>query len=296
MASAAPNLRRSLGLAPIAWFAIVLYAAFLVYPLLQSVYLSFTNKSPLLASSQFVGLKNYIALFSDAELWQALAFTGITVVSVTVVANAAGLSLALLYNRQRGHYKVMRTLVFIPQVLSGVIVAFIWKSILTEGGLLNSTLLRIGIIHQPVDWLGTSTLASVSVCLVVTWITIGFATVVYTASLQSVPPELYEAARMDGAGTFRRFSSVTFPMIAPGMTISVVLSLITTFKLYDVVAVLTGGGPAGSTQTAAFYLIKQAFTDNKFGYSSAIAIFVLILTSAVAYLVTSLLRRRETEL
>jgi ABC-type sugar transport system permease subunit len=273
-----------------------LYALFLLYPLLQSLLTSFTDRSPLKAHSSFVGLENYTAMLSDHRLHDSLRFTAVVVVVVTVVANAVGLGFAMLLNRGGRHYRAMRTLVFLPQVLSGVIVAFIWRSILTQDGLLNSALGRVGITDQPIAWLGTPGLATFAICLTVSWITIGFATVVYTASLQSVPAELYEAARMDGAGAAGRFRHVTFPMIAPGTTITVVLCLITTFKLYDVVAVLTGGGPAESTRTTAYYLVQVAFTNNKFGYSSAIAMLLLALTAVVAYGTTAILRRREADL
>jgi ABC-type sugar transport system permease subunit len=285
--------RRSLGLAPIAWTAMGLYVLFLLYPIVQSILTSLTNKNPLKPTSTFVGLDNYAELFTDGRLFTSLRFTLIVVIVVTVVANVLGLGFALLLNRPGFNYRVMRTLIFIPQVLSGVIVAFIWRSILTQNGLLNTVLQNSGITHEPISWIGTADLATLSICAAVSWMTIAFATVVYTASLQSVPAELYEAARMDGANAVGRFRHVTFPMIAPGMTISVVLCLITTFKLYDVIAVLTGGGPANSTRSTAFYLISVAFTNNRFGYASAIAIMLLVLTAAVAYGVTALLRRRE---
>ena len=288
--------RRVFGLVPIAWIAIALYATFLIYPIIQNILTSLTDRNPLQAKSSFIGLANYGELFTDQALLGSLAFTGIVVVAVTVVANVVGLLFALLLNKPTRNFRIMRTLIFIPQVLSGVVTAFIWRSILTQDGLLNTTLQNLGIIKAPISWIGTPFLATLSVCTVVSWITIAFATVVYTASLQSVPAELYEAARMDGASAVRRFWNVTFPMIAPGMTISVVLCLITTFKLYDVIAVLTGGGPANSTQSTAFYLINEAFTENRFGYSSAIAIFLLIVTAIVAYGLTALLRRREAEL
>jgi ABC-type sugar transport system permease subunit len=288
--------RRFSGLLPIAWIAIALYATFLLYPILQNVITSFTNSSPLSATSSFVGFANYAELFTDPALQSSLIFTLIVVVVVTVVANAVGLLFALLLNRPTTGFRVMRTLIFIPQVLSGVIVAFIWRSILTQDGLLNSALMNLGIIKAPISWIGTPQLATLSIIAVVSWVTIAFATVVYTASLQSVPAELYEAARVDGANAYQRFRNVTFPMIAPGMTISVVLCLITTFKLYDIIAVLTGGGPANSTQSTAFYLIEQAFTEDRFGYSSAIAIFLLVLTAIVAYGLTALLRRREAQI
>ena len=287
---------RTLGLAPIALLAMALYVAFLLYPILQSIFTSFTDRNPLKPDSSFVGLDNYIALFSDARLMTSLRFTLVVVVVVTITANVFGLLLAMLLNRSTRNYRIMRTLIFIPQVLSGVIVAFIWRSILTQNGLLNSVLQNLGLIDAPVSWIGTPELATLSICVVVSWLTIAFATVVYTASLQSVPPELYEAARVDGAGALSRFRHVTFPMIAPGMTISVVLCLITTFKLYDVIAVLTGGGPATSTRSTAFYLIDVAFTSNRFGYASAIAILLLVLTAITAYAITALLRRREANL
>jgi ABC-type sugar transport system permease subunit len=288
--------RKGLGLAPAAWVAITLYGAFLIFPLLRSVYLSLTDTSPLQAGSEFVGLDNYAELFTDDRLRDSLIFTAIVVVFVTVLANAIGIALALLLNRSTANYRVMRTIVFIPQVLSGVIVAFTWRSILTQDGLLNAGLVRLGLVDKPVAWLGSSELATLSIAAVVSWITIAFCTVVYTAALQGVPAELYEAARMDGAGPFGRFRHVTLPMIAPGMTVSVVLCLITTFKLYDIIAVLTGGGPANSTQSTAYYLITVAFSEGRFGFASAIAMLLLALTAAIAYVVTTLLRRREASL
>jgi ABC-type sugar transport system permease subunit len=290
------TVRRPLGLAAFAWVAIALYLAFLIYPVLQSLFMSFTDRNPLRADSNFVGLENYRELVVDERLRTTLVFTIVVVVVVTLVANAFGLAFAMLLNRQSMNYRIMRTLVFIPQVLSGVIVAFIWRSILTENGLLNAALQRMGVASEPITWLGSTRMATISICAVVSWVTIAFATVVYSAALRSVPSSLYEAARIDGAGFWRRFWHVTWPMIAPGTTITVVLCLITTFKLYDVIAVLTGGGPANTTQSTAYYLIQVAFTNNLFGYSSAVAMLLLALTAGVAYYVTYLLRKREARI
>jgi ABC-type sugar transport system permease subunit len=285
-----------LGLAPVAWLAIGLYVAFLLYPIASSLLTSFTDRNPLKSDSAFVGLDNYRQLFTDPRFLSSLRFTIVVVLVVTVVSNVLGLGFAMLLNRPSAGYRFMRTLVFIPQVLSGVIVATIWRSMLTQNGLLNTFLRNVGLTQRPISWIGTPDLALFSVCVVVSWTTIAFATVVYVASLQSVPAELYDAARIDGAGATGRFRFVTLPMIAPGMTISIVLCLIITFKLYDVIAVLTGGGPAQTTQTTAFYLITVAFTANRFGYASAIAIFLLVATTVIAYVLTGLLRRREADL
>ena len=284
------------GLAPVALLAIGLYVAFLLFPIVSSLATSFTDRNPLRADSTFVGLDNYRQLFADPRLLASLRFTIVVVIVVTIASNVVGLGFAMLLNRPSVGYRLMRTLIFIPQVLSGVIVAFIWRSILTQNGLLNTFLRSIGLADQPISWIGTPDLALLSVCVVVSWATIAFATVVYVAALQSVPGELYEAARIDGATALGRFRFVTLPMIAPGMTISIVLCLITTFKLYDVIAVLTGGGPANTTQSTAFYLITVAFTTNRFGYASAIAILLLVATTVIAYSLTGLLRRREADL
>ena len=288
--------RRSIGLALIAWFAIGLYATFLIYPVVQGLLTSFTDRNPLRRESSFVGLENYVELAHDQRLLRSLMFTLVVTVFVAVVSNVLGLLIAMLLNRPGANYKAMRTLIFIPQVLSGVIVAFIWRSILTQKGLLNVTLQNLGLADTAISWIGTPELATLSICVVVSWATIAFATVVYTASLQSVPLDLYEAARIDGAGAVARFRFVTLPMIAPGMTISVILSLITTLKLFDIIAVLTGGGPANSTKSVAFYLIDVAFTGNRFGYASAVAILLLGLTALISYGTSGLLRRREAHL
>lgn len=288
--------RRSVGLASLAWLAMGLYATFLVYPVIQSVLTSFTDRNPLRRESSFVGFENYLKLATDQRLLRSLVFTLVVTVFVSVASNVLGLLIAMLLNRPKANYKVMRTLIFIPQVLSGVIVAFIWRSILTQNGLLNVTLQNLGLTDKAISWIGTPELATLSICVVVSWATIAFTTVVYTASLQSVPLELYEAARIDGAGVLDRFRHVTLPMIAPGMTISVTLSLITTLKLYDVIVVLTGGGPANSTKSVAYYLIDVAFTSNRFGYASAIAVLLLGLTALISYGTSGLLRRREARL
>lgn len=288
--------RRSIGLAAIAWLAIGLYATFLLYPVIQGFLTSFTDRNPLKRESSFVGIENYLDLLHDQRLMRSLIFTLIVTIFVAVVSNVLGLLMAMLLNRPKANYRVMRTLIFIPQVLSGVIVAFIWRSILTQQGLLNVTLQNTGFTQAPISWIGTPELATLSICVVVSWVTIAFTTVVYTASLQTVPMDLYEAARIDGAGAFTRFRHVTLPMIAPGMTISVTLSLITTLKLFDIIAVLTGGGPANSTKSVAYYLIDVAFTGNRFGYASAIAILLLALTALISYGTSGVLRRREVNL
>jgi ABC-type sugar transport system permease subunit len=284
------------GLAAVAAVAFVLYLSFLVLPLLISLQTSFTDKNPLRSSSAFVGVDNYRAMLHDDALRASLIFTVVLAGAVTLVANVLGVALAVLLNRSTLSYRVMRTVAFLPQVLSGVIVGFIWQTILTRGGLLNSGLQRLGLIGAPVAWLGSPRGAMVCIGVVVSWLLSGFTTVVYLAALQNIPTELHDMATMDGATGSQRFFRVTLPMLAPGTTIAVTISLITVLKLYDVIAVLTGGGPADSTQSTALYIVKLAFTDDRFGYASAVAMLVLLISAVIALSVTNLLRRREVDL
>ncbi|WSQ69355.1 sugar ABC transporter permease [Streptomyces sp. NBC_01216] len=232
----------------------------------------------------------------DSALSDSLTFTLLLTAAVTIVANTAGIGFAMLLNKTSLSYRVMRTVAFLPQVLSGVIVAFLWRYILAQDGLLNDVLTSTGITDGPITWLGTPHLAMFSVGLVATWVLTGFTTVVHLAALQSIPVELYQAARVDGAGRRQQFRHITFPMVAPGTTISVTISMITMLKLYDIIAVLTSGGPSDSTQSTALYIIKCAFTDNRFGYASTVAMLFLALSAIIALSVTGLLRRREENL
>ncbi|MEY9871702.1 ABC-type sugar transport system permease subunit [Streptacidiphilus sp. MAP12-33] len=283
-------------LGAIAVVALGLYALFILVPVIMSAWKSLTDENPLLAQSRFVGIANYTEMTHDSALAASLTFTLILAGAVTLVANAAGIGFATLLNKSSLSFRMMRTVAFLPQVLSGVIVAFVWRYILAQDGILNSVLLSLGIIGKPVTWLGTPHLAMFSVGLVAAWVLTGFTTVVHLAALQSIPVELYQAAMVDGAGRWKRFRHITFPMLAPGTTISVTISLITMLKLYDIIAVLTSGGPADSTQSTALYIIQLAFTDDRYGYASAVAMLLLVVSAGIALTVTSLLRRREVEL
>lgn len=290
------RLRGDPGLTVIAVAALGLYACFIIVPALMSAWRSLTNENPLLTHSDFVGLGNYRELVHDDALASSLTFTLTLAAAVTIVANAAGIGFAMLLNRTSLSYRAMRAVAFLPQIISGVIVAFVWRSILAQDGLLNSMLINLGLIDKPVSWLGTPPLAMLSVGIVTAWVLTGFTTVVHLAALQSIPTELYQAATVDGAGRWRKFTAITFPMLAPGTTISVTISMITMLKLYDIIAALTSGGPADSTQSIALYIIKLAFTENRFGYASAVAMLLLLLSCVISLTVTGLLRRREVDL
>ncbi|MET7490033.1 sugar ABC transporter permease [Streptomyces sp. NPDC005538] len=283
-------------LSTIALVALGLYVLFVVVPVIMSAWKSLTDENPLLARADFVGLSNYREMAHDSALADSLGFTLLLAGTVTIAANAAGIGFAMLLNRTSLSFRTMRTVAFLPQVLSGVIVGYVWRYILARDGILDNVLVSLGIIDRPITWLGSPHLAVLSVGIVAAWVLTGFTTVVHLAALQSIPVELYQAAMVDGAGRWQRFRRITFPMLAPGTTISVTISLITMLKLYDIIAVLTSGGPANSTQSTALYIIQLAFTDDRYGYASAVAMLLLVVSIVIALSVTALLRRREVDL
>ena len=288
--------RRDMGLSALAAVGLLLYLAFLVVPVLLSLETSFTNQNILFPGSKFIGLANYRTMLSDSQLRASVEFTLDLAVGVTIAANVIGLSFAMLLNRTSLSYRVLRTLAFLPQVISGIIVGFIWSWILSPSGLVNHLLTGIGLVSQPVNWLGTPHLAMLSAGIAVSWVLSGFTTVVYLAALQNIPRELYDASQIDGASSRQQFQHITLRMVAPATTISVVISLITVLKLYDILVALTGGGPAYSTRSIAMYIISVGFSNDAYGYASAIAMVLLVLTAILALSVTSLLRRREVNL
>ena len=296
MTTRARRHRGDIALGAIAASAIGLYALFIIVPVIMSAWKSLTNENPLLAQARFVGVDNYTAMLHDEALGTSLGFTLVSAVLVTVAANVAGIGFAVMLNKTSLSFRVMRTVAFLPQVLSGVIVGFVWRYILAQDGILNELLVGAGIVDKPITWLGSPFLARFSICLVATWVLSGFTTVVHLAALQSIPVELYQAGIMDGTGRWQRFWRITLPLLAPGTTISVTISLITMLRLYDIIAALTSGGPADSTQSTALYIIKLAFTNDRFGYASAVAMLLLVLSAVIALSVTGVLRRREVDL
>lgn len=272
---------------------LVAYVVFVLVPIGMTGYYSLTNRNPFNPPTTWVGLRNYEELFADPDFLRALGNTVVVTVIVTVLANVIGLLIAQLLDRPTKLYLALRSVFFTPVVLSSVVVSVIWQAILTDDGLLNSALRRIGVAHPP-GWLSDPDIALYTIAWIMTWQMIGFCVVVYLAGLQAVPRELHEQAMIDGCGPAQRFRAVTWPMLAPALTINTVMLLITGFKAYDQIKVITNGGPGiGTTTTMAFQVVQTSFTANRIGYSSAMATVMLVLVAAVSVVVLRVLQRRE---
>lgn len=282
-------------LSVIIWTGIALYALMSIIPLVLAFAYSLTNLNLLYPASDFIGFENYAKLLDDFAFKRSLGATFKLSVAITLAVNIIGLLVALMLNYNDRFHSALRTLFFIPQVLSAVIVSFIWKIILTDRGLLNAMLEQVGLIDKPIHWLGLPNMALFSIGMVVTWQLIGFSAVIYLAALQGVPNSVKEAAQIDGANVWQQFRHVTWPLIAPGVTINMVLMLIIAFKLFDQVAVLTAGGPGGSTETLSYYIVRMGFTKNRTGYASAMAVVLFIIIALISSLVVGYLKKREVE-
>jgi multiple sugar transport system permease protein len=275
---------------------VLVYLCFVLAPIGISFYYSLTNYNPFNPPTTFVGLRNFGLLFRDDEFLTALEVTSILTLIVVVVPNVLGLGVALLLDKRGWLYNALRSVFFTPVILSSVVVSIIWSRLLDSEGPVNQLLRALGVRNPP-GWLSDPDLALYSLASIVCWQMLGFCVVVYLAGLQGVPQELLEAAAIDGAGPVRRFRAVTWPLLAPALTINTVVLLISAFKTYDFVKVITNGGPGtGATATIAFNVLATGFDANHVGYASAMAVVMLLIVAVVTAIVLRLLQRREVDL
>lgn len=281
----------SLATAALAGPGLLLYAIFAVVPIAIALYYSLTDWTGISRSFRMVGLQNYATLVGDPEVHRAFLVTFVIAVVATVILNAIAMPLAVLLSENSFLNRFYRSAVFFPLVLSPIVVGFLWQSILNSNGLLNTLLADIGLARIP--FLAEPTPAVASIALVTIWQALGFTTILYLAALRTIPDELYEAAKIDGAGATGRFRWITVPLLAPALTVNVVLLMIFFMRLYEYVLVMTQGGPVRSTQTVAFLLVANAFERSKYGYGSAISIVMLLVVGLIAVVLVAVLRRRE---
>lgn len=288
-----PRLRHFAGFAGP---GVLVYGCFVLAPILVSVGYSLTNYNPFNPPTKYVGLRNYRLLFTDQEFLTSLRVTTILTLIVVIVPNVLGLAIALMLDRRGWLYNALRSVFFIPVVLSSVVVSVIWTRLLDNDGLVNQTLRGLGV-HNPPGWLSDPKYALYSVGAILSWQMLGLCVVVYLAGLQGVPAELHEAAAIDGAGPARRFWTITWPLLAPALTINTVVLLISGFKVFDHIQVITHGGPGtGTTATIAFNVLQTGFVANRRGYASAMAVVMLVIIAAVSAIALKLLQKREVEL
>jgi multiple sugar transport system permease protein len=243
-------------------------------PILASIYFSFTQWT-IVRSPVWVGLDNYVRMFTrDRLFWQALKVTSLFVLMSLPLKLVCGLGLSLLLNLNVRGMNLYRTIFYIPAVISGVAVSLMWMWLLQpDTGVVNTLLSYIGI--EGPGWFWDPKWALPSVALMSVW-SVGGSAVIYLAGLQNIPPHLYEAAKIDGAGVWQSFWKITLPLLTPTLFFQLIVEMIGSFKVFTEAFVITQGGPLKATYFYLFYFYEEAFQNFNMGYASALALFLMI--------------------
>jgi multiple sugar transport system permease protein len=275
-----------LGLAFIAP-TILVFCAVIVYPLVSAVYLSLFSIYTPTMEGEWVGLANFQELLAKGEFWRSLANTLLWTVGTLTLQLLFGVLVALMLHQNMLFRSVARSLVLFPYFLSTVVAVLVWRWLFNDlYGIVNHMLMWSGIIDMPVDWLGRMPNAMLSLIFVGAWKYFPFVVIAVLARLQTIPEELYEAATIDGAGPIARFFDVTLPQLKSVLVVIVLLRAIWDFKEFDLIYLLTGGGPIIDTQTLSLMVYKEAFALNRMGVASATAVLMMLvmLTFMIIYL------------
>lgn len=277
--------------------AFVMILAVVGYPLGYSVYITFHRMNIARAGlgPQFVGLENYARVFERADFWKAFLRSSLFVVYDLCVGMPAGLAIAILLNQRFRFRGITRATILLPYVLSGTVLGLIWKWIYHPNhGALNALLHQLGLISEYIPWLAEPMRALHMVILVNLWQGTPWAIIMYLAGLQTIPLELYDAAKVDGASAWQTLFKVTLPLLTPITLAMLVLKTVWTFQVFDIVWVLTRGGPASATQVVSYYIYYSSFFQLKLGYAAAMS-YVLLGIILILVVIYYRLIRHEVE-
>lgn len=281
----APRRRRRLAVSAPWWFAIpaiAIYLFIVIVPSGRGMFFSFTDWNGLSPEWIWVGLQNFAEVFSDRAARAALLNTIVLAVVTTVLQNAIGLALALGLNAKVKSRYVLRVVFFAPVVLTPLVAGYVWSYLLSPNGAVNAALRGVGLGDLAQDWLGDPAFALGAVCVAIIWQFSGYSMVIFLAGLQAIPDEINEAATIDGAGAWRKFRSITLPLLNGAIVINVMLSLIGGLKQFDQVVAMTGGGPGTATETISTLIYKSAFLFGEYPFSVALAVVMTILIAVLA--------------
>ena len=276
--------------------ATVLVGFFVFLPLGDSIAMSFTDFTLRRAGAErsWIGLENYRYFFGGERLWQAMRVTFVFVGGVVSTLTVTGIIIAVLLNQDLPGRRLMRSVSLLPWVTPTVISAILWMWIYQpQYGVLNYLLLRVGLIDSPVAWLANMRLALPSVMVTAFWRQFPFMFIVLLAGLQGIPNELYESAKIDGAGFLRQFWSITLPMLRNVLRVVMLMSIIANFRQFPLIWTMTGGGPVRQTTTLAILSYRHSFVRLELAEGAAVATVWLVIVLALSLLFMSLFRSRE---
>lgn len=273
--------------------ALVLFGLFVVVPIVQAGRYSMFKWNGLGPLTDFVGLQNYVNALSD-EVFRGAIANNFTIAALSILIQLPlGLGIALLLNRNIRGRGFLRVVVFVPYVLAEVVAGVIWLMLLQPNGVADALLEALGLGGLVQLWLGDPDVALGTVFFVLTWKYLGQAIILLLAGLQSVPEDLYEAAQIDGASWWQTQLRIAIPLLGPTMRTWAFLSIIGSLQVFDMIWILTRGGPVNSTMTMAIYMITQGSRRTLYGYASAVAVILFVISLAVASLYQALVLRRD---
>ncbi|MDE0062655.1 MAG: sugar ABC transporter permease [Gammaproteobacteria bacterium] len=256
---------------------VLVFCTVIVYPLVSAIYLGLFSIYTPTMEGEWVGLDNYRRLLASGEFWRSLANNLIWTAGTLTLQIVFGILVALMLHRNLAFRALARSLVLFPYFLSTVVAVLVWRWLFNDlYGVLNHLLIWAGIVDLPVDWLGSMPNAMISLIFVGAWKYFPFVVIAVLARLQAIPDELYEAASIDGAGAWARFTDVTLPQLRDVLVVVVLLRTIWDFKEFDLIYLLTGGGPIIGTQTLPLMVYKEAFALNQMGGASAVAVLMML--------------------
>ncbi len=273
--------------------AFLLYSYFFFFSLIKGAYYSLTNWNGISSKLNFIGFQNFARMFGNQRFIHSLGFTFYYTFILLVVSTILGLILALMLNEKFRGQIILRAIYFFPAVLSLITVGLIWNEIFYRVFPAIGEFLGIELLSRSL--LSSSKMAVYAVVMVNIWQFTGMAMILFLAGLQSIPEELYEAAVMDGANYFKKFLAITLPYLMPIMQIVIVLGLKTGITVFDYIIALTGGGPAGATESIGILIYNIGFDENKFGYASAQAMVLFIIIVVISFIQIKVLSRLEVE-
>lgn len=273
-------------------FVVVFF--FIVYPFLNGIQLSFTNWNGFSQTYDFIGFEQYKRLFTDPTTWLVVKNTLLYGIGSTILQNVIGLLYALLLNQSIRMKAVTRTVIYLPVIISPLIMGYIWYFFFAfQGGALNDALQFFGI--EKINALGNSDFNTWIIVFVNTYQYVGVAMIIYLAGLQSISSDYYEAAQIDGASPFQQFKQITLPLLMPSITINMVINIIGGLKLFDVIVALTGGGPGNASQSMSTFMYDLYFQRQDAGYAATQGVFMAIIILILSLAALVYFRSKEVE-
>jgi raffinose/stachyose/melibiose transport system permease protein len=272
--------------------AVIVYTLFAIIPIFVSFYYSLVEWNGF-TDMRFVGLANFAEAFRDSIFWHSFV-NNLYVVAASVFGQVPiALFFALLLNRKLKGSKLFRTVGFLPVVISTVVVSLVWGMIFNvRRGLINQFLSAVGLEAWRQNWLGDPKLAMLSVCITIIWQFVGLYLIIFLAALQNIPGEIDDAARIDGASGLKQTIHITLPMIRDTILVAVILCISGSLRTFDLIYVMTSGGPGHATEVLATYMFDKTFSSTRYGYGSAISVCIFFFSLALIGLSNLILRRR----